>query len=430
MIPLPGARGLWSLRDNFASTHDTYLVQAFVGETRIFKISEENLDETEIHGFDDEAQTLHCANMHGSVVLQVTANVARLVDIAAGKEVSKWQPDADGRITVAASSATQVLLALTGGVLVYLEADAAGALKEVARKTMAHEISCLAIDPLAPAPQDSADGDGDESMAPATAKPATLAAVGLWTDITARVLALPSLDEVHKESLGGDIQPRSVLLTTLEGAPYLFVALGDGHLFTFSIDATTGAVSQGRRVSLGTQPISLSTFDNNGQRHVFAACDRPSVLHSSAGKLLFSNVNLGDVTIMCPFNSESFPDCLALATEGDITIGTVDEIQKLHIRTVPLGEHPRRICYHAQSKCLAVCTVHTSVDNGEEVETNFVRLVDATSFDVVATYALEAFEMALSMTSVTFAGSDKEYLVVGTACVTCVCVCSWVWAVA
>ena len=35
---------------------------------------------------------------------------------------------------------------------------------------------------------------------------------------------------------------------------------------------------------------------------------------------------------MSPFNSESFPDSLALATENTLTIGTIDEIQKLHIR--------------------------------------------------------------------------------------------------
>ena len=30
-----------------------------------------------------------------------------------------------------------------------------------------------------------------------------------------------------------------------------------------------------------------------------------------------------------------------MASEGALTIGTIDEIQKLHIRTVPLGETPR-----------------------------------------------------------------------------------------
>lgn len=47
---------------------------------------------------------------------------------------------------------------------------------------------------------------------------------------------------------------------------------------------------------------------------------------------------------------------LALAKEGELTIGTIDDIQKLHIRTVPLGEQPRRICHHEKSRTLAVVT--------------------------------------------------------------------------
>lgn len=41
---------------------------------------------------------------------------------------------------------------------------------------------------------------------------------------------------------------------------------------------------------------------------------------------------------------------LALATSEGITIGTIDEIQKLHIRTVPLGETPRRIAYQEETE--------------------------------------------------------------------------------
>ena len=48
---------------------------------------------------------------------------------------------------------------------------------------------------------------------------------------------------------------------------------------------------------------------------------------------------------MCPFNSQDFTESLALATEDELKIGTIDEIQKLHIRTVPLNEQPRRISH-------------------------------------------------------------------------------------
>ena len=35
---------------------------------------------------------------------------------------------------------------------------------------------------------------------------------------------------------------------------------------------------------------------------------------------------------MCPLSTEVYKDSLALATDSTVTIGTIDEIQKLHIR--------------------------------------------------------------------------------------------------
>ena len=97
---------------------------------------------------------------------------------------------------------------------------------------------------------------------------ANVCTVGLWTDISVRVLKLPDLSQVCKELLGGgifiqmktyikrllfvylftyftlfycslmklEIIPRSILFTTFDGTDYLLCALGDGHLFTFNYD--------------------------------------------------------------------------------------------------------------------------------------------------------------------------------------------------
>lgn len=40
-----------------------------------------------------------------------------------------------------------------------------------------------------------------------------------------------------------------------------------------------------------------------------------------------------------------FFNSLALANNSTLTIGTIDEIQKLHIRTVPLYESPRSVLF-------------------------------------------------------------------------------------
>jgi len=44
------------------------------------------------------------------------------------------------------------------------------------------------------------------------------------------------------------------------------------------------------------------------------------------------------VPALVSFNTASFPDSLALAKEGSLTIGSVDAIQKLHIRWVLLQQ--------------------------------------------------------------------------------------------
>lgn len=62
---------------------------------------------------------------------------------------------------------------------------------------MEHEVACLDITPLG-------EGGGESP----------LCAVGLWTDISARVLKLPCFTALHKEMLGGgERKDRQGLLT-------------------------------------------------------------------------------------------------------------------------------------------------------------------------------------------------------------------------
>lgn len=210
--------------------------------------------------------------------------------------------------------------------------------------TLEYEVACLDITPLV---------EGSNS--------ADIIAVGLWTDISARILKLPTLEELNREYLGGEIIPRSILMTCFENINYLLCALGDGSMFYFSLNKQTGFLSEKKKVTLGTQPTVLRTFRSLSTTNVFACSDRPTVIYSSNHKLVFSNVNLKEVNHMCSLNSEAYPDSLALATDSTVTIGTIDEIQKLHIRTVPLGESPRRIAYQESTQTFGVITMRMDV---------------------------------------------------------------------
>ena len=215
-------------------------------------------------------------------------------------------------------------------------------------RTLEHEVACCDLSPLH-------EGEGEAGRT-------SVASIGLWTDITVRLVKLPSLEEITKEHLGGEIIPRSILITKFEGTNYLLCALGDGSLFYFVV-SSAGTLTEKKKVTLGTQPTVLRKFRTGAVSNVFACSDRPTVIYSSNQKLVFSNVNLKEVKHMCPLNTEVYKDSLALATDTTVTIGTIDEIQKLHIRTIPLGECPRRITYQEETSTFGVLTARFDINS-------------------------------------------------------------------
>ncbi|URE33533.1 DNA damage-binding protein [Musa troglodytarum] len=397
-VELQGIKGLWSLRSSTNDPYDTFLVVSFINETRVLAMNmDDELEESEIEGFCAEAQTLFCQNAIHDQLVQVTANSVRLVSSTTRELLHEWNAPSGYSVNVATANASQVLLATGGGHLVYLEIGN-GKLAEVKHVQLDYEISCLDINPSVENPNYS-----------------TLAAVGMWTDISVRIFSLPSLELLAKENLGGEIITRSVLLCTFEGVSYLLCTLGDGHLLNFLLNLSTGELSNRKKVSLGTQPIMLRTFSSKDTTHVFAASDRPTVIYSSNKKLLYSNVNLKEVSHMCPFNSAAFPDSLAIAKEGELSIGTIDDIQKLHIRTIPLGEHARRICHQEQSRTFAICSLKNCQTSNEETEMHFVRLLDYQTFEFISTYPLDTYEYGCSIISCSFSDDNNAYYCVGTA---------------
>mmetsp|Transcript_63382 Transcript_63382/g.200458 ORF Transcript_63382/g.200458 Transcript_63382/m.200458 type:complete len:1099 (-) Transcript_63382:192-3488(-) len=397
-VELPGIKGMWGLQANSAATFDTYLVVTFISETRVLAINaDDELEEAEMSGFDANAQTLFCANVGHDQIVQATATSLRLCDAETKALLQEWKPPSGLQINVATASLGMVLLATGGGNLVLLKLGR-GTLVESAHVKLEHEVACLDITPVA---------GGAES---------TLAAVGLWS-MEVHLFSLPEIKLVASESLGGDVIPRSVLLCTLEAVPYLLCALGDGQLFNFVVDPATGSLRDRKKISLGTQPITLRTFRSKDTTHVFAASDRPTVIYSNNKKLLYSNVNLKEVNFMCPFNSQHFPDSLAIGLESALTIGTIDEIQKLHIRTVELQEQPRRICHQEETRSFGVITVkYTQTAGGEaDSESNFIRLFDDQTFETLDRHELQPFEHGCAIASMSFADDPGSFLVVGTA---------------
>ena len=439
-VELPGIQNMWALRGTWKDKHDSYLVQSFVAETRILGVvkstgtmqEEEDeegstLDEVVLSGLDSTASSLYVGNIQeGDLVLQISETEIRLLDAAANFTCTHtWTPEEGSDIAVAAANeAGQIVVALRGGRLVYLQVEK-GTLKVMGRTQMTSEVSCLNLNPF------STFATAMETDGRADSESSVIVTVGLWDDFTVRVLTLeeklPEVLQIHlstedelessaEPEVGGLSSPvrrnrnnmmaRSLCLVTLDststnasdgGVDMLFVGLGDGTLISFAVIQQDGtvAVQSKKEVSLGTQRINLIPLQTErGGTCVLATGDRPTVIYLAGGgtrnltpKLCYSNVNLSTneadddggamppaesiaVNVATPFCSPQLFDdsslsskhySLCVSDDSILRLGVIDDIQKLHVTTCRLGMAPRRVVHCPQGRLFAVGCIESGI---------------------------------------------------------------------
>ncbi|KAJ1349644.1 hypothetical protein KIN20_005241 [Parelaphostrongylus tenuis] len=298
-------------------------------------------------------------------------------------------------------------------------------ISEIASATFQDEVACIDIGTI----------DSQES---------SIIAIGFWKHHRVALYSLPNITEVTCENMPGDMLPRSIMMTKLENTIYLMIALGDGTLYYYHVDPGNGALLEMKKATVGTQPPSLNRFYSRGQMHIFVCSDRPAVIFSSNGKLVFSNVNLRIVTHVCALNSSSYRNSLVMSDGETIVIGTVDEIQKLHIRTVSLGESIRRVVHQPETSTMAILVSRPADSDRYSVskmatvkssskcsagQRNSIPLdvtdgdihsivtLDDNTFEYLHCHELGPCEQALSVISAKLGEDPTTYYIVGTALV-------------
>lgn len=145
-MDLEGIKGLWALKEGGA---DCMLVQSFVGETRVLKLSNDELQESDVPGFDMNSASLLCGNVSADVYFQVTASEVRL----GGAAQAVW-PCSFDRITSASADGANIVLCCKGGLVVKLLASLASAasaasLSITARVQLPSDIACVSMNSMA-----------------------------------------------------------------------------------------------------------------------------------------------------------------------------------------------------------------------------------------------------------------------------------------
>jgi len=349
-VEMEGIQNMWSIRKAFGEKQDAYLVQSFVGETRVLGVSADGdameedgeeeseaggtLEEIVLAGLDSTASSLYVGNVQvGNTILQITESEIRLIAASSMEVTATWSPgaevaaDAQAITVAAANEAGQIVVSLRGGVLLYLRVKDASTIELVEKKTLESEVSCVDLNPFVTT-------DGGSAMDLDGASSSKLVAVGLWDDFTVRLLSLESgLEQVLSVNLStedeedvdnpegtsrkarNNMMAGSLCLITLDSANatsssgsvnMLFVGLGDGTLVSFAVLERGGRLTANSRkeVNLGTQRIDLVPLQTEqGGRCVLATGDRPTVIYLAGGgggaggvfsnpKLCYSNVNL------------------------------------------------------------------------------------------------------------------------------------------
>ena len=434
-LDLPGVKGVWSLKGQASSKYHKYLVQSFIGETRVLAIEGEEMAEVDISGFDSQVPTLYTADLTNGYLVQVTAKEVRIINCGTNSCVTTWAPQSADAAADAGSTSTligakskldYIVVALSGSevALLHFTSNDSGSLMQLARLQLEYDIACMnfsssssaistsnigttemEVDSTLPPPPPSDDDDISKWYI----------VVATWGDYTLRMLSVPNLSEIQRTALGVDIQARDVLVCRLEDTEYVLVGLGDGTLLYYPIEVDTemsgssssssssmnSSLSFGdsRKLSLGTRAINLQSFVTENRTCIFASCDRPSIIYSRNGKLIFNSVNVPDVLNMSPFDCEMFPESMALVSSEGLMIGSVDAIQKIHIKSYPLGHQVKSITHVPEAKVYAVLAKKTFGDVGSSTyqEQWYVLFLDDVDMEEIYCYECPQLEILMSI---------------------------------
>lgn len=141
---LPGSpNAVWTIKRRADEEFDSYIVVSFINATLVLSIGETVAEVTD-SGFLGTTPTITCAQIGDDALVQIYPDGIR--HIRADKRVNEWRTPGKRHILKCSVNQRQVVIALTGGELVYFEMDATGQLNEYTdRKEMSCDVICMAL---------------------------------------------------------------------------------------------------------------------------------------------------------------------------------------------------------------------------------------------------------------------------------------------
>ncbi|KYQ99772.1 CPSF domain-containing protein [Tieghemostelium lacteum] len=460
--PLPGVpSGIWTVPkpksemakdDN--SQIDKYIVVSFVGSTLVLAIEDE-VKEVSDSGILDSTTTLLIKSVGADQdsIIQVYANGMR--HIKADKRINEWRAPGKKTIVHACANQHQVVIALTGGELIYFEIDQAHNLVEIMKKDMRRDISSIEISPVPRGRQFSkflavSDWEGPVKVF-SLDKENCLTQIALFDTDRQQVESLAMIEMPINEA--GQERSHSTsnqIQSSQPGVLFLFVGLKNGVIKRATMDQETAELSDFRQRFLGRKPVKFFKIKVRSHSALLALSSRVWLTFSNQGRLEMKPISIEPLDNASSFASKEYPEAIVATSENSLKIFNVDRLSDLFNQvTVPLNYTPKRFIVHPQTNFIILLETETNYntyslsqeelnpvkkeENDMDTEEDskdktiyrpkiggvgnwksLIRLLDPVTNQTLDILELGLNEAALSLCTVNFGNEGEIYLAVGT----------------
>ncbi|NXS45416.1 SF3B3 factor, partial [Balaeniceps rex] len=348
---LPGnPNAVWTVRRQVEDEFDAYIIVSFVNATLVLSIGE-TVEEVTDSGFLGTTPTLSCSLLGDDALVQVYPDGIR--HIRADKRVNEWKTPGKKTIVKCAVNQRQVVIALTGGELVYFEMDPSGQLNEYTeRKEMSADVVCMSLANVPPGEQRS-----------------RFLAVGL-VDNTVRIISLDPSDCLQPLSMQAlPAQPESLCIVEMGGTEkqdelgergsigflYLNIGLQNGVLLRTVLDPVTGDLSDTRTRYLGSRPVKLFRVRMQGQEAVLAMSSRSWLSYSYQSRFHLTPLSYETLEFASGFASEQCPEGIVAISTNTLRILALEKLGAVFNQVAfPLQYTPRKFVIHPESNNLII----------------------------------------------------------------------------
>ncbi|KAL8224091.1 hypothetical protein R6Q57_019566 [Mikania cordata] len=360
---LPGVpSAVWTVKKNVNDEFDAFIVVSFANATLVLSIGE-TVEEVSDSGFLDTTPSLAVSQIGDDSLMQVHPSGIR--HIREDGRVNEWRTPGKRTIVKVGSNRLQVVVALSGGEIIYFEVDMTGQLMEVDKNEMSGDVACLDIAPVPEGRQRSrflAVGSYDN----------TIRILSLDPDDCMQVLSLQSVSSPPESllflevqaSVGGEdgaVHPASLFLNA---------GLQSGVLFRTVVDMVTGQLSDARSRFLGLRAPKLFSVLVRGRRAMLCLSSRPWLGYVHQGHFLLTPLSYETLEYAASFSSDQCAEGVVAVAGDALRVFTIERLGETFNETaIPLRYTPRKFVFHPKKKLLVTIESDQGAFSAESRET-------------------------------------------------------------